>query len=133
MATKAGKAAGSSPSRKGGASGSAKRSRRKTPATRAVKGLIAKTAEALDPVVAGAVVGAVTGAARAVAHEPTAVTGGEPRALASSPAQVGGPSTKEVLGELASGAAVGAASGAAKSVLPPEKPRRAAAKKSSKK
>jgi hypothetical protein len=82
---------------------------------------------------AGAVVGAVTGAARAVAQEPTAVSGGEPTKLASSPVQAGGPGTKDVLGELASGAAVGAVSGVAKAVLPPEKPKRANTKKNSNK
>jgi hypothetical protein len=83
----------------------------------------------LDTLVAGAVVGAVTGAARAVAQEPTAVSAGEPATLAGSPAQAGTPGTKQVLGELAPGAAVGAVSGVAKAVLPPEKPKRAAAAK----
>ncbi len=83
--------------------------------------------------VAGAVVGAVTGAARAVAQEPTAVSAGEPTKLAGSPVQVGGPDTKDVLGELASGAAVGAVSGVAKAVLPPENPKRAGTRKNAKK
>jgi hypothetical protein len=98
-----------------------------------VRTLVAKTAEVLDPLVAGAVVGAVTGAARAVAQEPTAVTAGEAAHLASSPVQAGGPGTKDVLGELASGATVGAVSGVAKAVLPPEKPKRSSTKKDSKK
>jgi hypothetical protein len=79
--------------------------------------------------VAGAVVGAITGAAQSVATEPTAVTGAA-GALARSPVAAGGPGTKEILGELAPGAAVGAVSGAAKSVLPPEKAGGRAAKKS---
>ena len=88
-----------------------------------MKSLIEKTGEVLDTMVAGAVVGAVTGAAAAVAKEPTAVSAGAPTRQSASPAQAGGPGTREVLGELASGAAVGAVSGVAKAVLPPEKPK----------
>jgi hypothetical protein len=94
-----------------------------------VQSLAEKTGKVLDTMVAGAVVGAITGAASAVANEPTAVVPGGPTTLAASPAQAGGPGTKEVLGELAPDAAVGAISGAAKAVLPPEKPGRNTAKK----
>ena len=65
--------------------------------------------------VAGAVVGAVTGAAAAVAKEPTAVSVVPPRGrIRLAGGMPGGPGTREVLGELASGAAVGAVSGVAK-------------------
>jgi hypothetical protein len=95
----------------------------------AVHTVLARTGEVLDTVVAGAVVGAITGAAQSVAKEPTAVTG-SPGAMDRSPAAAGGPGTKRILGELAPGAAAGAVSGAAKSVLPPENDAARAAKKS---
>jgi hypothetical protein len=119
---------GRSPATKSGASRSKAKagSRRKS----ATWTLLEKTGGMLDTVIAGAVVGAVTGAAQSVAGEPTAVNASESQALASSPAAAGGPGTQEVLGELAPGAAVGALSGAAKSVLPTTKPGRTAAKKS---
>jgi len=87
----------------------------------AEKSLVEKTGEVLDTVVAGAVVGAVTGAARHVAHEPGALPLVDPEPLSSSetPAHEK-PTTREVLGEMASGAALGAMTGAAKSVLPAE-------------
>jgi len=71
--------------------------------------------------VAGAVVGAVTGAAQHVAHEPGALPLVGPESLPSTgTADHEKPTTREVLGELASGAALGAMTGAAKSVLPAE-------------
>jgi len=87
----------------------------------AEKSLVEKTGEVLDTMVAGAVVGAVTGAARHVAHEPGALPLVDPEALSSSDTpDHEKPTTREVLGELASGAALGAMTGAAKSVLPAE-------------
>ncbi len=130
------KSSASASARKSGRAASASgSSRTRSRSTRKeVKSLVAKTGEVLDTMVAGAVVGAVTGAARAVGNEPTAVSPADPASLASAPVRAGGPGTKQVLGELASGAAVGAVSGAAKSVLPPEKPTRSvAAKKTTKK
>jgi hypothetical protein len=87
----------------------------------AEKSLVEKTGEVLDTMVAGAVVGAVTGAARHVAHEPGALPLVDPESLTGSdtPDQEK-PTTREVLGELASGAALGAMTGAAKSILPAE-------------
>ncbi|MFO0889134.1 MAG: DUF3618 domain-containing protein [Isosphaeraceae bacterium] len=99
--------------------------------TRAKESMISKTGEALDTMVAGAVVGAITGAARNLAGEPTAVplcepaTSGEASGeagiarLTSESSRPGGeaPSTGEVLGEVASGAALGAISGAVKAVM----------------
>ena len=71
--------------------------------------------------VAGAVVGAVTGAARHVAHEPGALPLVDPESLSSLRySDHEKPTTREVLGEMASGAALGAMTGAAKSVLPAE-------------
>jgi hypothetical protein len=95
------------------------------------KSLVEKAGEVVDTLVAGAVVGAVTGAAQHVAHEPGAL----PLVAAPSPPAATGddrekPTTREVLGELASGAALGAMSGAAKSVLPAETPKASKGKRS---
>ena len=81
-----------------------------------MKSLVEKTGEVLDTMLAGRVVGAVTGAAQSLSQEPTAVTG-----VDVSTAKAESPGTGEVLGEMAPGAALGAVSGVAKAVLPTEK------------
>lgn len=139
--SKAKKAASTNPSRSASASStkptrpatksSASRSKSGSARKPAAKSLLEKTGEVLDTLVAGAVVGAITGAAQTVAGQPTAVTAAEPESLKSSPAAVGGPGTKEVLGEMAGGAAVGGVSGAAKAVLPPARPAKATTAKKS--
>ena len=111
--------ASSTKSKRSTAKASASRSKSGSARKPAAKSLLAKTGEVLDTMVAGAMVGAITGAAQTVAGQPTAVTAAEPQAMNSSPAAVGGPGAKEVLGEMAGGAAVGGVSGAAKAVLPP--------------
>ena len=102
------------------------------------KTLVAKTGKTLDTVVAGAVVGAITGAARNLADEPTAMplcdqtSGTESKQAAHSDAST----TTDVLGEMASGAALGALTGAAKVVMPSEvhvEPEKAAGKGKGKK
>ncbi len=125
-------ASGGVQARKKGASASPRKSR--TPKGQE-KGIVQKTGEVLDTVLAGAVVGAITGAARNLAHEPTAVPASGTLELRSAPgAKQESPTTGEVLSELASGAAVGAVAGAAKSILPPdEEVRPVKVKKTSKK
>jgi hypothetical protein len=88
---------------------------------RAEKSLLEKAGEVVDPVLAGAVVGAVTGAARQIAHEPGALPlVADPSAHAAGAEGHEKPTTREVLGEMAPGAALGAVTGAAKSILPAE-------------
>jgi len=69
--------------------------------------------------VAGAVVGAVTGAARNVAHEAAAMpltSEDVPAAPTHESSET--PTTREVLSEMAGGAALGAVAGAAKAIMP---------------
>jgi len=102
------------------------------------KTLVAKTGKTLDTMVAGAVVGAITGAARNLADEPTAMplcdeaSGTKLKEVDHADAST----TTDVLGEMASGAALGALTGAAKVVMPTEihvEPEKAAAKGKGKK
>ena len=66
-----------------------------------VSSLVGKTGVVIDTMLAGAVVGAVTGAARSVSQEPAAVTSGGGVSSIKSDS----PGTGEVLGEMAPGAA----------------------------
>jgi len=94
----------------------------KRPASRKTAGAVAKTGEVLDTMLAGAIVGAVTGAARELNEGSDGKQG-----LASS--KRGKVTTADVVGEMAPGAAVGAVVGAADSVLPKEKGKAKAARK----
>jgi len=79
-------------------------------------GTMEKVGEVLDTMVAGAIAGAVVGAARELDQEPA------PRQSAtSSPKKRAKASTAEVVEEMAPGAAVGAIVGAADAVLPKQK------------
>jgi len=113
-------------SSKAGETSSRKRGTSSTQGKSSPKGegesLVAKTVEVLDPLLAGAIVGAVTGAARKLEHEPTALPPDAPASLTtSSKGKKKLPTTGEVLEELASGAAVGAVAGVAKTVLPADR------------
>jgi hypothetical protein len=83
-----------------------------------------KVVEAVGEVLAGAAVGAVTGAAARVGNQPASTLqlvddqGRFPSGASSPPEQ-----PSKILTEMASGAAVGALSGAAKTVLPESKGR----------
>jgi hypothetical protein len=98
--------------------------RKKAPARKAKSAgqrLVEKTGDVLDTMVAGALIGAVTGAARNVAHETAAMpltSDDVSRVPASASSDT--PTTREVLGEMAGGAALGAVAGAAKAMLPAE-------------
>ena len=84
-----------------------------------VQGLVARTGETLDTMIAGAIVGAVTGAAKNLAHEPTAMPlCDETPVVQQAGATEDKPTTGQVLEEMASGAAIGALSGTAKAVVP---------------
>ncbi len=100
--------------------GKAAAPRKKTAAQKAeVQGLVARTGETLDTMIAGAIVGAVTGAARNLAHEPSAMPlCDETPATQPAVATEDKPTTGQVLEEMASGAAIGALSGTAKAVVP---------------
>lgn len=105
--------------RKTAQSGKAAPARKKTSAREGkAQSLVARTGETLDTMVAGAIVGAVTGAARNLAHEPTAMPlCDEPPSGQQAAADVEKPTTGQVLEEMASGAAIGAVSGSAKAVM----------------
>ncbi len=80
--------------------------------------MVARAGETLDTMLAGAIVGAVTGAAKNLAHEPTAMplcneTGADEHLAAAGEK----PTISQVLEEMAPGAAVGAMSGTAKAVV----------------
>ena len=123
-------------------SAATKSATRKRPA--AATGIAGKATELLGEMLAGAAVGAVTGAAGQVRQEPGAVAEPEVNQVAAggtgkagvrkkgTPKRAAAAASKpsEMLGEMAAGAAIGAVTGAAKAVLPEEPaPRKRSAKK----
>jgi len=105
---------------------------KKTTGKRVARAVAAKTTEVLGEMLAGAAVGAVTGAAERVSDQPTAFHAeGSERAIEGERKPAKGEATKasprkrstgkksaEVVNEMLSGAAVGAVTGAAKAVIP---------------
>jgi len=98
---------------------------KKATTKRVVKGVAAKTTEVLGEMLAGAAVGAITGAANEVKDEPTAAQRSvaavkRGTAVKKSSGKRTATPPGEVLSDLATGAAIGAVAGAAKAVMPSE-------------
>lgn len=92
----------------------------RSPRRKKSEGLVAQTGAVLDTMVAGAVVGAITGAAQSLQNEPAAVHAEDMKAV-NGPESARSPGTGEVLSEMAGGAAAGAVTGAARSIMPKKK------------